>query len=67
MDEKEVYSEEVQEGVTLTIEVEGEETQARPLERDEPHQEDLIEFYNPMTGAMSRLELIQNTVAEAER
>lgn len=65
MEKSTTFTKEVQKGVTLTVEVAGENTDARVV--DVPgHPEDLIEVYNTRTGATSRLSLVQNESAESE-
>jgi len=59
------YTKEIQDGVTLTVEVEGKNTDAQVIDNPN-HEEDLIEVFNTHTGATSRVELQQNDNAAAE-
>jgi hypothetical protein len=65
MDKSTKYTKKVQDGVTLTIEVEGANTDARVMDNT-GRPEDLIEVFNTKSGATSRIELQQNDNAEAE-
>lgn len=61
---KTTYKERLQDGVMLTVEVDNENTDV-DIKDNEHYPEDRIEVCNSDTGALTRVEVVQNKKAEA--